>query len=185
MLLTPRFCFTYPLPDYKKSSGTQKLPQISSVFVLWVVDSWILYKGTFENSNLKFGTLWRCFQKSQKVPLGWHNCISKWLFLPSGSLYQQPCLVMSYIKQNCFLTSAQLLYFFSFLPCTMQLSVSPFKNMSFKIIWKSMENICHKNSRGKSHIWPRKLYLKNSILESEKKEKLKQLHKITFSLRLW
>jgi len=33
MVLIPLFCFTYPLPDLKKASGFQKLPQISSGFL--------------------------------------------------------------------------------------------------------------------------------------------------------
>lgn len=97
------FCFTYPLPDCKKASRFQKLPQISSLF-LFVVGYWIPYKDTSENNLLQFGILWGCLQKANcflLLPVPWDG---RAVFLndsfPSGSLYQQLCPGVFYIKQK-------------------------------------------------------------------------------------
>lgn len=127
LLLTLCFCFTYPLPDCKKSSGIQKLPQISCFFF-----SGLLILDFFTKALLRI-VIWNlayCKDVSKKpIPLGRHCCISKWLSLPSGSLYQQLCLVVCYIKQKLLPDICPAVIVFSFLPCTTQSSVSPFENI--------------------------------------------------------
>lgn len=170
LLLTPLFCFTYPLPDRKKALRFQKLPQISSGFL-----SEMLILEFFTKALLKIIICNLAFHEDvSRKPIPFCYCLYpgtfQWLSLPSGSLYQQLCLVMSYMKQKLLPDICLAVFSLSFLPCTTQWSVFPFGNMSFKIIRKSMENIHNTNSTGKLHIWLRTVFKNPQQLRLFKKK---------------
>lgn len=131
---TPLFCFTYPLPDHKKAL---RIPEITTDF-LWfsvcVVDSWILFKDIFENNLFQFGILGRCFQKANfllLLPVPWDG-IAMLLNdspFPQGLYINNFALLCLIQNKNYFLTSVQQLFFLSFPPCSMQLSVLKFKHV--------------------------------------------------------